>query len=608
MATGGGPLPRSYGLEEFRRFFFLQGTPWVLWLGSWTSIERPAGVPGVGPMLEALMGELGAGREPAVPEADGLLAQAGQLLGVLRKRRVPFEVILGQVSDHTGSFVQTYLQNVTPPSAAGNPNHRAAADLALGSPSVMAMVDLVVTTNFDECLETASGHRLNVLVPQEGSFGAPPSPGLLKLHGTISDPASLGTTPAALARRDTPEWSDSLTSCLAGRNVLFVGYSFSDAFDITPALRAAALNGARFYWACKSGDISGGLPVPIEATIPHDLKEARRNLLRVLVPTASQGFGPPAGFGDPELVKAQRGCAAARADTEVTVAQKLAALGALHYWLEQGQDAVRYFTVASRCPGSRVDRHSLARAFSRSRRFLAAVRLFDLMLASDLPEDPTDRAVKEIDWIIGAGFCAATGGRPMLASRYYRRARRAYNEARRRRLLDGHKLHPYLADQLLRSQADQEVKLALWHSGRDGHRHLERASRYLDVLEAVGGLELATRPLVPLERARIELARGDRQAALECLTRARERVDPLRDPHTSSVCRRLIAVASRDRSAQRELAAEAWTDGRRIEWAKICAEWLGFDGYSRAPALTYAVRSLLLVSWDWVKDRFSPAM
>jgi hypothetical protein len=67
-----------------------------------------------------------------------------------------------------------------------------------------------------------------------------------------------------------------------------------------------------------------------------------------------------------------------------------------------------------------------------------------------------------------------------------------------------------------------------------------------------------------------------------------------------------MAIVTRDRSAQTKLASEAWTDGRRIEWAKIQAERLGFDGYSRAPALTYAVRSLLLASWDLAKDVFRP--
>jgi hypothetical protein len=94
--------------------------------------------------------------------------------------------------------------------------------------------------------------------------------------------------------------------------------------------------------------------------------------------------------------------------------------------------------------------------------------------------------------------------------------------------------------------------------------------------------------------------------ALELLRRANDRIDPLRDTHVLSVCRRLTAIASRDRPAQASLAAEAWTDGRRIEWAKIQAERLGFDGYSRAPALTYAARSLLLASWDLVKDVVRP--
>jgi hypothetical protein len=117
-------------------------------------------------------------------------------------------------------------------------------------------------------LENASGGRFKVAVPQEGSFAPPSSPALLKLHGTISDPASLGTTPAALARRDARELCDSLASCLAGSSVLLVGYSFSDTFDISPALQKAAQNGAQFYWACKEGEAHDALRIPFEATIP----------------------------------------------------------------------------------------------------------------------------------------------------------------------------------------------------------------------------------------------------------------------------------------------------------------------------------------------------
>ena len=602
--------PAQYELDDFVEFFFRQPEPWVLWLGSYVSIERPAAVPGVGAILDALAEELSRGHEPAVPEAASLLANSKSLFNVLRERDVPFEVILGQVYDHTGPFVTEYLRQVVPSSAQPNANHRAAAALALGAGR--ATVDLVITTNFDECLEAASGHRFTVSVPQEGAFASPKSPGLLKVHGTISDPASLGVTPAALARRDTPEWRDSLASSLAGRNVLFVGYGFRDTFDITPALVAAAQAGACFYWACSDAELTRRVPVPITARIAHDLRAANRSLLRRLVPRAPKGHADPDGFApEDQLETARRGCVEAMADVPLPVAAKLAALGALHYWLEHGRAAIKYFAVSSRCPGSHVDRQLLARAYSRARRFRAAARLFDLMLKEDLPRgdlrtDKAERTKRAIDWHVGAGFCAATGGRPVRAARHYRQARAAFNQAKREGILDERRLGPYLADQLLRSQAAQEVRLARWHDGRDRDRHLERATRYLDRLEAIGGLELATRPLVVLDRARLELARGNRARALELLEDANMRIDRLRDPHVSSVCERLRAIAARDRRAQARLAAEAWDDGRRLEWAKIQAERLGLDGYTRVPTLTYAARSLLLDGWDLCKDILEP--
>ena len=600
-------------LDEFIRFFYAQTERWVLWLGSSISIELPSAVPGVPAILSVLMSELGHGLEPGRRAVAPLLDEARHALGhggasSLQALGVPFEVVLGQVSDHTGAFVSRYLQQITPRTARPNPNHGAAAALALGTTSVAPRVRLIVTTNFGECIEGAAGGRLSVWVPQEGAFQVPPgSPALLKLHGTISDPPSLGTTPAALARRDSADWRGSLVACLGTSNVLVVGYSFSDIFDITPALRDAADNGARFFWACRPGEEHRELPVRIAGTVRHDLADGDQNVLRRLVPAAAQGFDAPKGFGlADQIAVAESGCEVAVAAASVPASMKLAAFGALFYWIEQGEEAVRYFIASAGCSNTHVTADVLARAFARARRFRAAVRLFDRMLAVDLPPTEPDRTTTAINWCIGAGFCAATGGRPVRASHYYRRARREFNRAKHSGLLDEQHLGPYLADQLLRSQAAYETRLGVWHGGSDRERHLARATRYLDRLESIGGLELATRPLLDLDRARIELARGNPNAALVLLRRAEQRIDPLRDPHVRSVCRRLIAVASRDRNSLRILAAEARQAGRWIEWAKIQAERFGLTGYGRGATLANAARCLALATLDFAKDLRRP--
>jgi hypothetical protein len=596
-------------LDEFVSFFFAQRDPWVLWLGSSISIEEPSRIPSADAMLDALLDEMSEGDEPGVPEAGLRLARAHRLLArggefALRKQvgpSVPFEIALGQVWDHTDPFVPTYLEKITPRDARPNPNHLAAAVLALGSASSPARVRLIVTTNFDECLEGAARSRIAVSVPKQGAFPILPAPGLLKLHGTISDRSSLGATPAALAQRDSREWRDSLVQCLGTSNVLFVGYSFSDTFDITPALVEAEANGARFYWMCLRDNCPPTPPVNVHRIIFHDLREANGNVLRRLAPTT----GAPMPVWPDQMEIARWGCRDVQRQLNLPVARKLAAFGALFYWIERGEESLRYFLLSSRCPGSQVNPHVLATASSRARRFRAAVRWFERMLDTDLPAGRRASVRDEIDWHVGAGFCASTGGRPMVAARHYRKAREAFNRAKRAGWLTEEDLGPHLADQLLRSQAGEQIRMARWHP-RHRARHLDRAASYLDRLEAIGGLALATKPLLPLERARLELTRGNRAAALGYVEQAEQRLDQLRDPHAITVCRRLRATALGDRSILATAAVEARQDGRRIEWAKIQAERLGLDGYGTGATITYAARCLFLATVDLVKDWLRP--
>ncbi len=598
--------PYVFSLDEFGAFFRTAG-PWVLWIGSAVSVEEPASVPMAPAIIGALLRELASGSEPCDPAVEDLLRRGRCELDRngrhdLLARRVPFEVVLGEVANHTEVFVTRLLQELMPPgAAAANGNHDAIAKL-LGHG-----VDLVVTTNFDECLEAAFGDPpLSRAVPTAGRFDVPRR-GLLKVHGTVSDPASLAATPEGLAMRISDAWRDSLADALAGRDVLFVGYGFNDPFDIQPALRLAVERRARIYWACRDGETDvHRIGLPVAGLAPNDLADPRRNLLRVLADAvpASAAAGPVRGMASIEQwTAAVRAVERTRDVLLLSADRKLAALAALFYWIEEGDLALRYFGVAARCPGATsVDRHTLARASLRARRCRRAVRLFDAMLREELPAADPARAIKEIDWCIGAGHVARTGGRRGLARSYFARAGQALARS-------GLRLEemPYLADQYMRSQAGEELERARTSTRAPARgRHLARAEAWMDRLDRVEGLALSTRPLLLLERARFEILRGDRSKALGYLDEARHTIDPLRDLHVVTMCDRLTAIASGERGRLVELAEEARARSQWVEWAKIRAEAAGFTGYGEHLRMERALRNLLLATWDLAKEVLRP--
>lgn len=103
-----------------------------------------------------------------------------------------------------------------------NRAHVLLADLA-----TRGLVQTIATTNFDELIERAVGSS---------------SIAVTKLHGTISNPRSIAVTMEMVAgRQRLPEREQDIARIFASGDheaVLVVGYSCSDAFDISPAIEA----------------------------------------------------------------------------------------------------------------------------------------------------------------------------------------------------------------------------------------------------------------------------------------------------------------------------------------------------------------------------------
>lgn len=193
--------------------------PWVLWLGSYISAVTPSLIPLADEIFAAVIRELAT----LTPEnklkaltrrAQGDLLPQGRLSSSLSD--VPFEVKLGEIEQHTGSFVSGMVKALLPLQTPPNANHDAIVQLF----KTGELFDLIVTTNFDECLESL--FPFCRIVPVGAPFSVPSGRPLVKLHGTISDPKTIATTMRALAFRTVGgKWTHSVIEMLANKDVLF---------------------------------------------------------------------------------------------------------------------------------------------------------------------------------------------------------------------------------------------------------------------------------------------------------------------------------------------------------------------------------------------------
>ena len=597
-------------IEEFSSYFIASARirPWVIWAGSAISCSAPANLPLTQAIVSALIDYLA-----DYDDSKSKLARLSTAKGDFRSRgtydllqkvrgvptgaswRMPFEAIMGEMSNHTGEFVRELLTSLIPagPDAQPNQNHRAIAELATAG-----LVDIVVTTNFDECLEPLWPGF--VLVPTDGAFEAPSGARtLIKLHGTISDFQSVAVNPGALARRARPDWQGSVENLVRDRDVLFVGYGFQDRFDISPALAAIASGqAARFHWANKwdEDEDKEDLPIAGLALLDIDLGDPQQNVLVKLahLDNSDQLTNFPS-HGEQEA----RTSEVLRSDVpSPSLGERLRAFGSLHFWLEDGSKALGYFR--EECAG--VDMHTLARALLRARRYRRAVSLFERMLVRELPADREDRTAAAVDWYCGAAHCAAAGGRPELAERFYRRATRDLRD-------DGKSeedLTPYLMDQLLRGRGGNQVRLALlsWRS-KERETRLDAAEQDLQMLLShIEELELPVRNLVKRDLARIEIIRGNFEVAIDSLLEVKRFFEAWGDPDGLATTNRELAVARRRGrySALARDAAEARKRGRWLEWLKIQSNRIGFTGYGPLAPVQWRIRNLTIATWDTLKE------
>jgi tetratricopeptide (TPR) repeat protein len=149
--------------------------------------------------------------------------------------QMPFELFMETVITHSGNNKLFDLFEIGKP----NTNHHFIAEL-----SRLGMLKYVITTNFDNHLEVAfeTAHVPYKLYYTESDFedldtiydGVK----LIKLHGSIHDKENIAITIRKVAGRQLIAYRkkviEDILNNFSIESILFLGYSFSDIFDITP--------------------------------------------------------------------------------------------------------------------------------------------------------------------------------------------------------------------------------------------------------------------------------------------------------------------------------------------------------------------------------------
>ncbi len=151
-----------------------------------------------------------------------------------------------------------------------NALHRVVIDaLARGA------LNVVVTTNYDQCFESADAeNRFDVVESEDDADRSPDRPLIVKLHGTAAHPAPRDLIFQLRQEALLPQWKrDLLRANVAGATVLVCGYSGLD-FEVTPELFASSPE--RVVWnALSRNEVSPSVKAilrPQDSVLVGDMK------------------------------------------------------------------------------------------------------------------------------------------------------------------------------------------------------------------------------------------------------------------------------------------------------------------------------------------------
>ncbi|MBL0741080.1 SIR2 family protein [Chryseolinea lacunae] len=187
-------------------------------------VSSNSGIPSVGPFVKYVLSKLD------MDVVD---------IARLKEAELPFEALMEQIGRSLPIENLLDVFNVDAP----NRTHKLLVSLIKGG-----ICNIIYTTNFDTNIElAASQYQVGLTVaslPRQLELSEVNVPLLVKLHGTIQDKSKLGVTIRTIADKQyiqgLEDWIKYLLIDGPHKNILVLGYSFSDRFDIGPLMQKYA--------------------------------------------------------------------------------------------------------------------------------------------------------------------------------------------------------------------------------------------------------------------------------------------------------------------------------------------------------------------------------
>lgn len=202
--------------------------------------------------------------DSGLPLARDLLREIATACGaseadaeLITNSAIPFEAVMEAVYDNSDPGALLELFREGEPTA----QHRLLSRLI-----ARGFLDLVVTTNFDTLIESAfrAEHhaqtelRIVHAIQELESVAQHSGPQLVKIHGTVDDPAGMAMTIRQVAAQRLVRERESVLRYVFETGphevVFMVGYSGSDRFDILPGIRALEGPCKQLFWIDRHDD------------------------------------------------------------------------------------------------------------------------------------------------------------------------------------------------------------------------------------------------------------------------------------------------------------------------------------------------------------------
>ena len=239
----------------------------ILFCGAGISIKEPSSLPSVDVIVRSVIENL----SETVPELGDEILSGYHIF-----QTSPFELFMSVIQQGLKFRVFEILE----PLLGGTPNsiHHYVTKLLLEK-----KIRSLVTTNFDDMLETALGHRISEIsfyyswqeVHELKDNLSKPS--IIKPHGSFFDKSNndiasstILTTTESIFKSSREFVLKEWAKLFSGSTIVFLGYSGRDRLDVIPLL--SFLTNSDIIWVCHNNDQELKLPTEIDDIVSKEIK------------------------------------------------------------------------------------------------------------------------------------------------------------------------------------------------------------------------------------------------------------------------------------------------------------------------------------------------